>query len=87
MKHSTGQGSLHRGKFHPDEEHTTEPPTDFRRMLSAQPTLKFSSSDSQKVASILSREDITLLFGIYFQRANVERKVHQNHICGSYTCS
>lgn len=86
MKHSPGQGSLHRGKFHPDEECITKPPTGFRRMLSAQPTLKFSSSDTQKVASILSREGIRL-FGIYFQRANVEREVHRNNICGSYICS
>lgn len=86
MKHSPGQGSLHRGKFHPDEEHTTKTPTSFKRMLSAQPILKFSSSDTQKMASILFRENIRLLLGIYFQRANVESKVHQHHICGSYTC-
>lgn len=51
MKHSPGQGSLHRGKFHPDEEHSTKTPAGFRRMLSAQPTLRFSSSDTQKVFS------------------------------------
>jgi len=85
MKHSPGQGSLHRGKFHLAKEHPMKTPAGFR----PKPTLKSSSSDTKQktLASILSREEIKLLLGIYFQRVSVERKAHQHHISGAYTCS
>lgn len=88
MKHSPGQGSLHRGKFHPDEEHPLKTPAGFRGMLSAKPALKSCvQTQDNKLASIPSREYVKLLLGIYFQRANVESKAQQHHICGAYTCS
>lgn len=84
MKHSPCQASLHKGnftlmknthKFQGDAATQTNSEV-FKSMHNMQTMLI--------LVGILSREDLKLLLGIYFQRVNVERNAHEHRTCGTY---